>query len=259
MVSEQFGSSTTTVGAPPSNQHDVDLRFSISEQISAAVNLTFQKMQQTLIDHLSLSIDQAFQRFEARIARSLEQQDVSMNTLKNDQLKSQEERRSSISSLRDTEITKGFGGKGLVDVQEAREIMGRPGSTIMLTNPAPPDLFHYTEPTPSMPSYIYTTEYSTQQVFEVIPDRNSILIDGAFNTTLSTGQTYYSIDTTTVDNGSKMPSSVKYLNSADRNSDDRPVRDMNKEEKNTTFFCVVISVFDPGGESICRHKYCYNF
>ena len=88
------------MGAPPSNQFRieqleqglVDLRAAMAEQVSVAVNSAARTMQSSLIDHLTLSIEQSMQRLEARAARSKDEQD-----------KFQAEIRSSLSALKASE------------------------------------------------------------------------------------------------------------------------------------------------------------
>ena len=88
------------MGAPPSNQYRieqleqglVDLRAAMAEQVSVPVNSAARTMQSSLIDHLTLSIEQSMQRLEVRVARSKDEQD-----------KFQAEIRSSLSALKQSD------------------------------------------------------------------------------------------------------------------------------------------------------------
>lgn len=98
------------MGAPPSNQHRIevlekglgDLRATMAEQISTAMNIATQEMRKTLIEQLTNSLEQTTQRLEDRIARTREKQEGFMNLMKGEQEKFQVEMRSSLSSLKST-------------------------------------------------------------------------------------------------------------------------------------------------------------
>lgn len=94
------------MGAPPTNQFRieqleqgmVDLRAAMAAQVAEAITTASRSMQSSLIDHLTLTMDQTVQRLESRIAKSREEQE-----------QFQAEIRSTISSLKTSGSTPGGG------------------------------------------------------------------------------------------------------------------------------------------------------
>lgn len=73
-----------------------ELRSTIVEQISAAVNGATLELQQTLVDRLSKSLELTSQRIDDRVTKSKELQDALLNQLRLDQMQFQEEIRTTI-------------------------------------------------------------------------------------------------------------------------------------------------------------------
>ena len=96
------------MGAPPSNQYRIEvlekglgeLRSTIVDQISTAVNGATTDLQQALIDRLSKSLELSVQRIDDRVTKSKELQDALLNQLRWEQRQFQDEIRHTI-----------FGGK----------------------------------------------------------------------------------------------------------------------------------------------------
>lgn len=126
------------MGAPPSNQHRIemlekglgDLRSTIVEQISVAVNGATLEMQQTLIEQHTKSVEQTTQLLKERLTRAKERQDTLLNVLKAEHDKFQAEVRSSMTSLKISETSQGRGhrnGKARGLNKEDGAESGRPG------------------------------------------------------------------------------------------------------------------------------------
>ncbi|WOG86525.1 hypothetical protein DCAR_0205736 [Daucus carota subsp. sativus] len=101
----------------------------MAEQIAIAVTSATQELQRSLVDHLTLSIDQTSQRLEARIARSREQNEGMLNSIKDEQIRFQEEMKSSLSSLRGMDQTYRFGvsGSGSPQKTHGSQLLGDVG------------------------------------------------------------------------------------------------------------------------------------
>lgn len=128
-----------TMGAPPTNQFRIEvlerglgeLKTTMAKQISVAVQAATHELQNTLIEHLTNSLEQTAQRLEERIARSREKQEGFMNLMKGEQQKFQEEIRSTVTGMRMSEMTKitpGYrpGKERSVVINEDGDETGRP-------------------------------------------------------------------------------------------------------------------------------------
>lgn len=108
------------MGAPTTNQYRIEmleqglgnLKSTMEEQISVAVNAATYEMQKTLIKQLTNSLEQTTQRLENRIDRSKKKQDGFMNLVKGEQEKFQDEIRSTLTSFKVAETVHSKATKG---------------------------------------------------------------------------------------------------------------------------------------------------